>query len=204
MYELPDPVYVTLPGVLVMVQVPDDGSPLKTTLPAGSLHLGWVMAPTTGAVGFVITVNANVFKQPSEVLVYVNVVDPALTPVTSPALVMVATDELLLVQLPPADGVTLAEAPTQTEFAPPNVGLPGIGLMVACTELVEVQLLEFFTLNVYVVFTGNPVTVYEVPDPTYVIAPGFLVMVQVPIEGNPLRITLPVGTVQVGWVMVPS
>ena len=37
-----------LPGL--MVQLPA-GRPLSTTLPVGTVHVGWVMAPTTGAVG---------------------------------------------------------------------------------------------------------------------------------------------------------
>ena len=42
-----------------------------------------------------------------------------------------------------------------------------------------------------------------VPDPVVVIPPGFLVKVHVPEAGNPLKATLPVPTVQVGWVIVP-
>ena len=40
--------------------------------------------------------------------------------------------------------------------------------------------------------------------PVEVTAPGFLVRVHVPEEGRPLRATLPVGTAQVGWVLVPQ
>ena len=43
------PVVVTLPGVLVTVQLPL-GKPLNTTLPVGVVHVGWVIAPTIGAV----------------------------------------------------------------------------------------------------------------------------------------------------------
>ena len=42
-----------------------------------------------------------------------------------------------------------------------------------------------------------------VPVPVVTVAPGVLVSVQVPEEGNPLRITLPVATAQVGCVIVP-
>lgn len=52
-----------------MVQLPEAGSPLKTTLPVGVIHVGWVMAPTTGAEGLAYTVNGSVLLQPSEVLV---------------------------------------------------------------------------------------------------------------------------------------
>ena len=43
--------YVTAPGVLVRVHVPEEGRPLSATLPAGTAQVGWVMVPTTGAVG---------------------------------------------------------------------------------------------------------------------------------------------------------
>ena len=42
-----------------------------------------------------------------------------------------------------------------------------------------------------------------VPEPVVVVPPGDLVRVQVPVEGNPDKTTLPVATLQVGWVMVP-
>jgi hypothetical protein len=46
----PDPGVITPPGVRVIVQLPA-GRPLRTTLPVLGAHPGWVMAPTTGAVG---------------------------------------------------------------------------------------------------------------------------------------------------------
>jgi hypothetical protein len=48
---VPVPVVVTPPGVLVKVHVPDEGNPPNTTLPVATLHVGWVMVPTVGAVG---------------------------------------------------------------------------------------------------------------------------------------------------------
>ncbi len=48
---VPVPVVVVPPGVLVRVQVPDAGSPLRGTLPVVSPQAGWVMVPTVGAVG---------------------------------------------------------------------------------------------------------------------------------------------------------
>jgi hypothetical protein len=48
---VPIPVVVTDPGVLVRVQVPVDGNPLNTTLPVATVQVGWVIVPTTGAVG---------------------------------------------------------------------------------------------------------------------------------------------------------
>ena len=39
------------PGDAVKVQSPEAGSPLRTTLPVASTHVGWVIVPTVGAVG---------------------------------------------------------------------------------------------------------------------------------------------------------
>ena len=47
---MPVPVVVP-PGVLVRVHVPVAGSPLSTTLPVATLHVGWVIATTVGAAG---------------------------------------------------------------------------------------------------------------------------------------------------------
>jgi hypothetical protein len=43
-----------------------------------------------------------------------------------------------------------------------------------------------------------------VPVPVIVEPPGVAVTVQVPDAGSPLKATLPVAVVQVGWVMVPT
>ena len=42
-----------------------------------------------------------------------------------------------------------------------------------------------------------------VPEPVVVVPPGVRVSVHVPVAGNPDKTTLPVATLQVGWVMVP-
>jgi hypothetical protein len=47
----PEPVVVVPPGVLVNVQLPLEGKPLKTTLPVERRHVGCVIVPTTGGVG---------------------------------------------------------------------------------------------------------------------------------------------------------
>jgi hypothetical protein len=48
---VPVPELVTPPGILVSVQVPVTGNPLKATLPVEFAHVGWVIVPITGAVG---------------------------------------------------------------------------------------------------------------------------------------------------------
>lgn len=45
---VPVPVVVP-PGVLVRVHVPDAGKSLRTTLPVGTIQVGWVIVPTVGA-----------------------------------------------------------------------------------------------------------------------------------------------------------
>jgi hypothetical protein len=47
----PLPVEVTEPGERVRVHVPVAGKPLSGTLPVATEHVGWTIAPTTGAVG---------------------------------------------------------------------------------------------------------------------------------------------------------
>ena len=47
---VPLPVLVP-PGLLVRVHVPEDGSPLKATLPVPTLQVVWVIKPIPGAPG---------------------------------------------------------------------------------------------------------------------------------------------------------
>jgi hypothetical protein len=47
----PDPVVTIPPGLLVNVQFPAAGSPLKTTLPVGKAQVGCVILAPTGAAG---------------------------------------------------------------------------------------------------------------------------------------------------------
>jgi hypothetical protein len=48
---LPVPVVVIPPGELVIVHIPVDGKPFKTTLPVVTLQVGWVIIPGIGAEG---------------------------------------------------------------------------------------------------------------------------------------------------------
>ena len=69
--------------------------------------------------------------------------------------------------------------------------------MTTFSEEAEVQPDAFFTVKLYVP-TGRSVIVVLVPVPEVVTAPGLRVIVHVPVEGSPLRITLPVSIVHVG------
>ena len=53
-------------------------------------------------------------------------------------------------------------------------------------------------------FGARPLKVPVVPVPVMVEPPGVAVTVQVPDAGSPLKATLPVAVVQVGWVIVPT
>lgn len=74
-----------------------------------------------------------------------------------------------------------------------GVGVDGLVFMVTLPEEAEVHPEELVTVYVYVP-DGIPVTVVLVPVPVVVVPPGVRVNVQVPDEGRPLRITLPVPT----------
>jgi hypothetical protein len=82
----------------------------------------------------------------------------------------------------------------------PTVGIagaPGAVVMTAFAEADETHPAAFVTVKLYVA-GDSPIIVVLDPDP--VTAPGLIV--QLP-AGNPLKITLPVATAQVGCVMVP-
>ncbi len=50
----------------------------------------------------------------------------------------------------------------------------------------------------------SPLMVLLVPVPVVLTAPGLLVRVHVPEAGRPVKVTLPVDTLHVGWMMVPT
>lgn len=82
-------------------------------------------------------------------------------------------------------------------------GDPGAGLITAEADAPEVQLDELVTVKVYA-FAAKPLTVTVGPVPVIVVPPGSAFTVQFPVEGKPLKATLPVGTAQVvGCLMVP-
>jgi len=48
---LPLPKVVTVPGFRINVHAPLEGNPLRATLPVATVHVGWEVSPSTGAVG---------------------------------------------------------------------------------------------------------------------------------------------------------
>ena len=87
----------------------------------------------------------------------------------------------------------------------PTAGAAGMGCTSITTlpEATEVHPEAFVTVKVYVP-AASPEIVVLVPVPVVVVAPGILVNVHVPDSGKPLKTTLPVATVQVGCVIVPT
>jgi len=101
---VPEPVVVVPPGERVSVQVPVAGSPVNITLPVETLHEGWVMDSTTGAVGvagwgLIVTVSEGGDTQPIE-LVTVKLYDPEVSPVIVRLVVDPVMLPGLIVQVP--------------------------------------------------------------------------------------------------------
>jgi hypothetical protein len=82
-------------------------------------------------------------------------------------------------------------------------GVTGCVLITTFADDADVHPSLFVTVKEFVP-VGRPEKVVLVPLPVVVAPPGFWVMVQVPVEGNPSNIALPVDTAQVGWVIVPT
>jgi hypothetical protein len=49
---VPEPLSVTPPGEAVRVHDPEDGKPLRRTLPVATAQVGWTTVPVIGAEGF--------------------------------------------------------------------------------------------------------------------------------------------------------
>ena len=133
-------------------------------------------------------------------------------PAVNPVIVLVAVDPVMapgfIVQFPVGRPLrtTLPVPVSQVGWViVPTVGAagaPGTALIITSSDAGEVHPAALDTLYIYVPEI-SPDIVVVVPDPVVVIPPGFLVKVHVPEAGNPLKATLPVPTVQVGWVIVP-
>jgi hypothetical protein len=69
--------------------------------------------------------------------------------------------------------------------------------MITLADATEVHPKTLVTVKEYVP-AASPDIIVLVPVPVVVVPPGFLVKVQFPEAGKPLKTTLPVATVQVG------
>ena len=83
------------------------------------------------------------------------------------------------------------------------VGVTGCALITMFADNTEVHPTALVTVKLYVPAT-RPETVVLVPVPFVIIAPGLRINVHVPAGGNPLSTTLPVATVHVRLVIVPT
>jgi hypothetical protein len=95
------------------------------------------VAPVMLIVGLAFTVKGAVAAelQPVLVNVYVNVTVPALIAVINPAFVIVATDVLLLVHVPPVLGLIVVVPPMHKLVFAPVIFVVGFGLIVAVTAV---------------------------------------------------------------------
>src|SRR4030042_4580757 len=116
---VPVPFVVVPPGVLVTVHVPDDGNPLKTTLPVSPAPVGVSIVPTVGADGVeglaLITTLAEAVEVPPSALVTVKVYVPAASPE------MVVLVPVPVVVIPPG---VLVNVQIPDEGKPPKTTLP--------------------------------------------------------------------------------
>ena len=83
-----------------------------------------------------------------------------------------------------------------------GVGVAGCAGITALADAGDVHPFATVTVKVYVLATRFEIVVL-VPSPVFIIPLGEPFTVQVPDEGNPFRMILPVEDVHVGGVMVP-
>lgn len=213
----PDPVVVILPGVLIKVHDPEAGRPFKTTLPVGTVSEGCVIVPITGADGVggcaFITALPDAAEVHPEALVAVNANMPAgipeivaLAPVPE---VIVPPGVLVTDQVPfggnPLNTVLPVARAHVGWVIVPTVGADGVDGCTLITRLAEgAEIHPEALVTVYEKVPAGIPDIVVLEPVSVAVPPGVLVKVQVPVGGNPVNTTPPVGTVQVGWVMVPT
>jgi hypothetical protein len=82
------------------------------------------------------------------------------------------------------------------------VGVGGCALITTLPDETDIHPSALVTLKEYV-FGSNPEIVTEEPLPVVVALSGVRIRIHVPVEGNPVKTTLPVATLHVGWLIVP-
>jgi hypothetical protein len=190
-----------------------EGSPLRTTLPVATEHVGWDITPITGADGvagwvLITTLEDAIEVHPLE-LVTVKLYVPGVSPEIVVLVVDPVTEPGLIVQVPAGKLVSIT-LPVATVHVGcvivPATGAEGVGGCAGITTFAdndETQPAPLVTVKLWVP-DGMPETVVLVPLPVVGIAPGYRVRVHVPVAGKPLRITLPVDKLHVGGVIVPT
>lgn len=162
---------------LLLTQVPPVVGDKVVVLPTQML-----LAPVILTVGAAFTVMAEVGAdtQPVVVLVKVKVAEPAETPVTTPALVTVATAGLLLTQVPPVVGDKALVAPMQM-LLEPVILTTGIALMVTVPVGADTQPVAVWVKVKVAVPAETPVTT---PAFETVATPGLLLTQVPPVVGD--------------------
>src|SRR6478735_8229669 len=129
---------VATPGV-ELDHTPDCGASLKVVVnPAHTLVVP-LMAATVG-IALTVTVVVDVPTQPFVVTVYEMMLVPAVTPLTTPLLSIVATDSLLLLHTPLAvASLKVVVNPAHTLVVPLIAATTGIALTVIVVVLVPTQ-----------------------------------------------------------------
>ena len=138
-----------------------------------------VLAPAILVITNELTVTADVvaLQLGDTVLVKVNVAIPAPTPVTTPPLVTVATDILLLTQVPPVVGDKVVVLPAQIVLAP-TILTTGNAVTVRAEVGAETQPVAVFVKVKVAVPAETPVTT---PVMETTVATAGLLLVQVPV-----------------------
>lgn len=172
------PAFVTVatPGLL-LAQVPPETGDKVVVNPAQILFAPVML--TTGK-GSTVTGGVAGEAQPVAVLVKTNVAEPADTPVTTPALVTVATEGLLLIQVPPEDGDKVVVEPAQIVFGPAI--LTGVREFTVTVAVVALQLGEMVLVKVNV--TVPPETAVTKPAFVTVATVGLLLTQVPPVVGD--------------------
>ena len=147
-----------------MVQVPDEGSPLKSTVPLGKRHVGCVIVPVIGAVGTIgaALIVADVVGDETHPLAFVTVnvyvvpaVNPAKVPVVPVPVDVVPPGLAVNVHVPEAGKPLKSTLPVLTEqlgcVIVPTIGVvagDGAAFKSALVDAEEVQPLAFVTVKV--------------------------------------------------------
>ena len=139
----PEFVTVATAGALLDQVPPVDGD--KVVVLPTQILLAPVML--TVGVGLTVTLGVGAELQPLEELVNVNVAVPAVSPVTTPASVILATAGSLLAQVPPEVGETPVISPMQISLEPVRLTV-GVVTMVIALVAEWVQPLASLTVTV--------------------------------------------------------
>jgi hypothetical protein len=215
---VPVPVEVMPPGYLVNVHSPVAGMFSRRMLPVASPQVGCVMVPMTGANGVsgwgMMTTCSDAGEIHPAALATVNVYVPDVTPVTVRVvpvpLIATPPGERVRVHVPVAGSPLIATLPVESAqvgwVIVPITGAEGVSgcaLITTLADAGDMQPSELVTVKVNVPAV-SPETVVLVPEPVVVVPPGVRVMVQSPVAGRLLSITLPSGLAQDGCVTVPG